>query len=107
MAGMPVHAGATGGLRLGQHGGNQLPCHALPARGRYSEQVLQVAGVLRHQRVAVKHIVRQPQQLAPAPGQPRVQRLGRVEEALPGQLADSGRQRQRAVAAIKGVVGVP
>src|SRR5690606_10069 len=85
LLGQPVHPRGTGGGRLGVDVLDQRAADAAAALVRGDEQVLQVAVVAAGPAAAVEDEMHQTYGLLAAPGQGRVHRLGRVEEALPGQ----------------------
>lgn len=71
---------------------------ALATRGWIGEQVLPATGELDAGGVSVKQVVGQPQPLPIKLCRQCKNRFGRVEEALPGDFRDLGRQRGGAVA---------
>ena len=107
LVGLPVHTFDTGCLGGLVHPFDQQAPHALAARSRVGEQVLQVAGGLDSCCAAVEQEMGEAEQLAVTLGHQRKHRLVLVEESRPGGGGDFWGQRSFTLAAIEGVVAGP
>jgi hypothetical protein len=79
--GQPVDATGAGGAGLGVDRFNQRASHSFAALSIPGEQVLQITVGRNRSGAAMKQVMHQPQKLALALGDERVQRLVRVEES--------------------------
>src|SRR5262245_2550537 len=93
--GLVSHPVESAGARVARGGldrRNQLASGATAAQRRFDEQVFKVAIADRRPGRAMQQIMCEPDELAFAYGDQRMERLDRIEEALPGSVRHFGRK---------------
>src|SRR5262249_16831176 len=85
---MPVDAGTAGIASCLVHSPNQTPTDATTSSMPGRKEILQVADIVQSGRTAMKHVVRDANEVAGLFRNDRLHRLARVEEPFPGGSSD-------------------
>jgi hypothetical protein len=89
----PIHAGRASCFGSLTDGFDEFPAHTFAARGLGGEQVLQIAHILRHPRIAMEDVVDQTDQRAVFLRRQAMHRLRNVEQPRPGFIRHRIAQR--------------